>query len=406
MGDTSGIDQDAVLRARVLLLGSGRLDPWQEVGAYRVLAEVSPRAYLPKLVGALLAYVHRVADQGSAAAPAGEAVAAARRLDPGTPHAAELLGRALSAHEYALFSSGRRAEGRAVSAERAENGAFRRWATVLAEEGRHAEAAEVHERHLGGAEDTVSGWALIEWAGALDAAGRRERALEVFGRLVADGRRGVAADRGPLAVLVWELHGYAGMLRAAGRRAEAASVRAEALGLLDRLARDGEPVSWSNVQASWITLFTLSGREDEPAATAEVPLPAFGCYSGHGWSPDVREAWFASVPDLEGRADALRATGDLPGLLAVQRRLTVRRALLWETRGRRTAETLLPSYDEGIALARRLPGSPSALARALADRAMFLVAVERYGDARRDFADALALPDVPVSPMSHPTSAE
>ncbi|MEV0447424.1 hypothetical protein [Streptomyces sp. NPDC050600] len=395
-----------MLRARVLLLGSGRLSLWQEVGAYRVLAEVSPRAYLPKLVGALVTQSYQVEDPASALALTEEAASAARRLDAGTPNGTELRRRALGAYERELFAAGRRDEGRAVCAELAAAGAFGRLATVLAEEGRHAEAADLYERHVGSTGGEVSDWTLIEWAGVLDAAGRTERALEVFGRLVEESRRRTAADRGPVASLVWELHHYAGMLLAAGRHAEAAGVRRDALGLLDRLARGGEPVSWSNIQASWVTLFTLSGREDEPAATSDAPLPDFGRYLVHGWSPDVREAWFASVHRLEQRADGLRASGDLPGLLSVHRRLTVRRALLGESRGRPAVAALLPSYDEGVALARRLPGSPSVLARALADRAMFLLAVKRYGDARRDFADAVTLLDDPVSPMSHPASPE
>ncbi|MFJ3422094.1 hypothetical protein ACIPN8_37820 [Streptomyces sp. NPDC086082] len=48
------IDHGAVLSARVLLLGSGRPRRAELASAYRVLAAVSPRVYLPKLVDAVL----------------------------------------------------------------------------------------------------------------------------------------------------------------------------------------------------------------------------------------------------------------------------------------------------------------------------------------------------------------
>ncbi|GAA2772314.1 hypothetical protein GCM10019017_15050 [Streptomyces showdoensis] len=396
-GNSGKIDHDAVLRARVLLLGSGRLSLWQEVTAYRVLAEVSPRAYLPKLAHALVVQGYRLRDPESALALFREAAAAARRLDAGDPKRAELLRNALSACARHLPAAGRRDEGRAVYEELASEGAYGPLATVLAEEGRHAEAAALYDRHLGSGGEDASDWTLIEWAAALDAAGRGERALEVFAGLVADERSRAAADRSPLAALVWQLHHYAGMLVAAGREDGAADARREALVLLDRLAAGGEPVSWSNIQATWVTLFALSGRPDEPAATPDAPLPALGCYAGHGWSLDTRAAWSASVPALERRVADLSAAGDLPGLVAVHRRLTVRRAVAWETSGRRAEEELLPEFDEGVALARRLPGTPSAAARALADRAMFLLAVKRYEEARRDFAEAVELLDGPAS---------
>ncbi|MEU8764638.1 hypothetical protein [Streptomyces sp. NPDC048659] len=412
------LDHEAVLRARVLLLASGELDPWRALGAYRVLAEVSPRAYAPRLAEALLGHRRRTDVPEHRLALAEEAATAARRCAGDSPRGARALRAALGAYEHELFAAGRREEGRAVCAELAETGAYGRLATVLAEDGRHAEAAELHELRLGGAAaagpgapgasevSEVSDWTLIGWAAELDAAGRTERALEVFGRLVDGKRRRAAADRAPLAVLVWLLHHYAGMLADADRPAEAATARREASDALDRLAAGGEPVSWSDIRATWVTLFALSGRRDEPAATPGAPVPALGTYAGHGWSPDVRAAWSASVPELE-RAAA--AAGGPPEAVVVQRRLTVRRAMRWEFCGPRDGAALLPSYDEGIALARALPDDGGAAtrataARALADRAMFLLALKRYGEARRDFAEAAGLSGGPVSPISHPTS--
>ncbi|MEU0405162.1 hypothetical protein ABZ318_34115 [Streptomyces sp. NPDC006197] len=54
-------------------------------------------------------------------------------------------------------------------------------------------------------------------------------------------------------------------------------------------------------------------------------------------------------------------------------------------------ESLRPAFDEGVILARRLPEDRSALARALTDRSMFLLAVKRYEEAHADFAEATAL---------------
>ncbi|GAA3389175.1 hypothetical protein GCM10017752_12550 [Streptomyces roseoviridis] len=407
MADTGKTDQDAVLRARVLLLGVEHLGTWERVLAYRVLARVSPRAYLPLLVDALLERGYELDDREVRVRLFAEAADEALRMDGDVSEAR--VGRALGAWERALFAAGRRAEGRAVCEELAGSGAYGRLAKVLAEEGRHAEAAGLLGRHLGQEGTDASEWELIEWAAELDAAGRREEALELFARLVAGRRSEAAAGRAPLASLVWLVVQHAGMLRAAGRVAGAAAARQEALTVLTRLARDGEPVSWSNIQAWWVTLFLLSGRPEEPAATPAAPMPPFGAHVVHGWSPDAREGYLASVPSLEREVAALRGSGDLPALIAVHRRLVLRRALRWETSGRRAAETLLPCFDEGVALARGLPDGHPVLARALTDRAMFLLAVKRYAEARRDLAEAVVLQGGsarPVSPMSHPTSEE
>ncbi|MFI1812655.1 hypothetical protein ACH414_20225 [Streptomyces sp. NPDC020422] len=387
------IDHDAVLRARVLLLGSGRLGPWEEIGAYRVLAEVSPRAYLPKLVDALLAQAGHTRDPERALALFEEAADGARRLGAGLPDGNGPLLCALDARRRALFAAGRRSEGRAVCEELAEAGSDVRLAVVLAEEGRHAEAAALYGRHAEQAGKDGAEGTLVEWAAELDAAGRREQALRVFGRLVDAERRRAARDGDRPAALVGFLVHQAGMLRAAGARAAAAAAVQEALGVLGRLARDGEPATWDGRWAHWIRLFPLSVRSDEPAATPEAPQPPFGSCPLLDWSPDTRGAWLAGAAALEERAAALRASGELLELLTVQRRLTARRAV---RRNSGDVESLLPEFDSGVALARRLPGAPSAVARALTDRAMFLLAARRYAQAHRDLAEAGALSDGPV----------
>ncbi|MEU7026304.1 hypothetical protein AB0A60_06375 [Streptomyces sp. NPDC046275] len=47
------IDRDAVVRAQVLLLGTEEPEILERIAAYRVLAEMGPLTYLPKLSGAL-----------------------------------------------------------------------------------------------------------------------------------------------------------------------------------------------------------------------------------------------------------------------------------------------------------------------------------------------------------------
>ncbi|CAM5314799.1 hypothetical protein STANM337S_00681 [Streptomyces tanashiensis] len=391
MGDTRKPDEDAVMRARVLLLGSDRPSSREQVEAYRILVQVNPRAYLAKLTHALVIRTWDTRDPKQHVALYAEAVDAMRRYGGEVPGGKGELSSALQGYQHALFGDGRRSEGRAVCEELAAAGLYGRLAVVLAEEGRHAEAADLHARHIVPGEADVSEWTLIEWAAELDAAGRHEEALEVFARVVDEARRTAAEDLAPLAALVWKLDQYARMLRTAGRTAEEAAARRETLTLLARLAEGGEPVSWSNIQAWWVTLLLLSGRPAEPAATPEAPLPAFGVHPHHGWSPDIREAWFASIPALEGRTAALRESGDLPALIAAQRRLTVRRALRWETSGHRAEDALRPAFDEGVRLARRPDGGTSALVRALTDRSMFLLAVKRYEEAHADFAEAVAL---------------
>ncbi|WP_432087231.1 hypothetical protein [Streptomyces sp. bgisy095] len=399
---SQNIDQDTVLRARTMLLGSGRLGLPQEVEAYRVLAKVSPAAYLPKLVRALISYGYEV---GRRRGPErelvlyAEAVDAARRIRADHPRRTDLLLGALRDYERTLFELGRRAEGRAVCEEMAEAGriAFERGqvaygggrlAIVLAEEGRHGEAADLLARGAG-AEPEVSFWPAVARAAELEAAGRREEAVAVFTGLVDDTRRKTESDSTALAHLVWELVHRSRMLDAAGRHGEAGADRREALAVLDRLAESGEPRSWSNILSFWTTLYALSARTAEPPASPEAPAPAFGT-DLHHWSRDVRKAYFDGIPALEAEAARLSAAGHLTELTAVHHRLTVRSALLRESHTHLIEEPLRPLFDEEVALARR---SARELTRTLTDRAMFLIAVKRYGEARADFAEAVGLLD-------------
>lgn len=93
MNPTENINHDAVLRARVALLGSGTLPVRQQVAAYRVLVQVSPLAFLPLLAVALFAYSRQeFADRpGIALALRAESVAAARRMCALEPERTQLL---------------------------------------------------------------------------------------------------------------------------------------------------------------------------------------------------------------------------------------------------------------------------------------------------------------------------
>ncbi|MEU9160914.1 hypothetical protein AB0D29_11685 [Streptomyces sp. NPDC048424] len=120
---TAHPSHDAVLRARVALLGSQALPVRQEVAAYRVLAQVSPLAYLPLLTDALLEYSRHefAALPETALALHAEAVAAARRMYAMEPGRADLLVGALVRYKKQLtLMGGREAELGAVDREMAE----------------------------------------------------------------------------------------------------------------------------------------------------------------------------------------------------------------------------------------------------------------------------------------------
>lgn len=383
------IDHDAVLRARVLLLGSGRPSRTELIGAYRVLAEVSPKVYVPKLVDALLALRNESRDPKVDVALAAEACRAARGTEVGAPNRAERLCRALGAYQASLFALGRRADGRAVCEELAEAGRSEPLARVLAEEGRFREAAELDEE---AARNGISGhsfWNMVRWAANLEGAGLHDAASTVFGELLEETRREAAEQRTALAILTWELVHFSRMRDAVGDGASAAAARREALSVLERLAAKGEPKNWSCILGWWRTLFVLSGRAAEPAASPASPMPPFG--TELGWSRDVRDGFLGMLPDLEAEAARLRAADRLPELVDVRRRIGIRVAVREGDHPYLFEERFTPYFDESVTLARRLPDHPARLARALTDRSMFLVAARSFEPAHADFAEAVAL---------------
>ncbi|MFF5920733.1 hypothetical protein ACFY8C_20670 [Streptomyces flavochromogenes] len=394
MNHSENVDHDAVLRARTMLLGSGRPSWRQEVEAYRVLAEVSPAAYLPKLAATLTSYRNnhwRTARPEVELACHAEAADAARRIDRGEPNRTEVLCWTLDSYRRTLLTAGRRAEAFAVCEEMAEAGRLGfergqvqspahgqcRLATMLAEEGRHGEAADLRGRSVAA-------------VGDLDAAGRHEEALAAFTEHMDRIRSEIESGASSSANLVWELVHRSKMFDTGGRREEAGADRREALRILARLAEGGEPGLRSNDLGRWSTVFALSGRAAEPPGTRDAPMPPFGIDCLH-WSPDAKESYVAGIPSLETDVAELAAAGRIAEAVEAHRRLVRRSAVLHERHAHGIEECLRPLFDEGVALARRVPAMPETIVRSLTDRAMFLAAVARYGDAHADFAEAMAL---------------
>ncbi|MFC9325515.1 hypothetical protein [Kitasatospora sp. NPDC057015] len=113
------MNHDMVLRTRVLLLDEGRLSPMVELRAFRLMASVSPAAYLPKLSRALVASssgLKRWARPEMWSAFLEEAVAAAERMDVSDPLRAEVLAEAVGAYRQQLALVERQSDAIAVRA--------------------------------------------------------------------------------------------------------------------------------------------------------------------------------------------------------------------------------------------------------------------------------------------------
>ncbi|MFD7029382.1 hypothetical protein ACFWAR_15235 [Streptomyces sp. NPDC059917] len=383
------IDHDAVLRARMLLLGSGRPSARDQVDAYRVLVEVNPKAYAPKLVDALLSLRYQSKSPERDVELTAEASRVARGIEVGEPKRAERLLRALDAHRFSLLAVGRRTEGRAVCEELAAAGLSTPLTIALAEEGDFARAAELDEAAARNEDSDNVFWNRVQWAANLEGAGRHDAASTVFREVLEETRRKAAEQLTSLSKLTWESVHYSRMRDAVGDGAGAAAARREALGVLAELASTGEPKGWGRALGWWRTLFVLSGRAAEPAASPESPMPPYG--AEYGWSRDVREGFLGMRAGLEREAEALRAAHRLPELVDVQRRISVRVAVRQGDHHYLFEERLTPYFDEGVALSRRVPDDRARLARALVDRSMFLVAACAFEPAHADFAEAVAL---------------
>ncbi|WP_181010938.1 hypothetical protein [Streptomyces sp. SM13] len=253
-----------------------------------------------------------------------------------------------------------------------------------------------------GRSDGALAWSLMQWIAALHDAGRSGEARAAFERFVAMEADEAARRRGPVICHLHALIGYAGMLDLHGRNEQAARVRREALAVLTELtegAASGERVSWGGYEASfWAVLLTVSGTEsmrpwsDGPRAPSGTdPMK---------WSPDARQRYFDSRDALRRAVDALAGqaaedpAGHLAEVVRLQSVLTVRSAVYWQNRTHLFAEQLHPLFDEGVALARRLPRhdpveGPRTLARILIERSAFRIAARELGPALDDFREAL-----------------
>lgn len=407
------------MRARNVLLASGRRTPREEVDAYRVLVQVSPASYLPLLARALqrLSYdTSRGRLHPDSLALCEEAVAVARSMDTAETARADVLYEALDSCQRELYSVGRRAEGLAMRAEmlaigRAQaelSGApvagLSKWAAGLSEEGRYAEAADAMTELVAailphGPASGGLAWSLLEWIAALHDAGRSSEALAAFETLVSMEAAEAANGRGPIACHLYSLIGYAQMLDAYDRGEQAALVRQEALALLTEWADTRERKSWSSYEASfWAVLMSFSGADGERPAS-DGPRPPSGA-APIEWSPDAKRRYFDSRHVLRDEVDTLatRATEDpdqyLAELVRLHRVLTVRSAVYWEHRTHLFAERVRSLFDEGVGLARQLSQHDPAdgtrtLARTLIDRSTFYIATCEFRRALDDFQEAL-----------------
>ncbi|MGW7461903.1 hypothetical protein [Streptomyces sp. NPDC054797] len=421
MNHSGKVDQDDIVRARNVLLASGRRTPREEVDAYRVLAQVSPASYLPLLARALqrLSYDTSVGKwHPSSLALCEEAVAAARSIDPAETARADVLYQALDSCQRQLYMADRRAEGLAMRAEmlaisraQAELSGdpvvkgLSEWAAGLSEEGRYAEAADAMTELVAAILPDGPGsgglaWSLLDWIAALHDASRSSEALAAFETLVSMEAAEAASDRGSMACHLYSLIGYAQMLDTHGRGGQAALVRQEALALLTELSDTGERKSWSDYQASfWAVLLSFSGAESDRTASGG-PRPPSGAAPTQ-WSPDAKRRYFDSRHALREEVDTLapRATEDpdqhLAELVRLHRVLTIRSAVYWENRTHLFAERVRSLFDDGVSLARRLSQHDPAegtrtLARILIDRSTFHTAAQEFRPALDDFREALS----------------
>ncbi|MEU8777910.1 hypothetical protein [Streptomyces sp. NPDC048606] len=414
MNSSGNVDHDAVLRARTTLLGSGTLSPLDEIEAYRVLADVSPLTYRPKLVRALMRrggapeFWHR---PDVRLALYGRAADAARDLDTAYGQREVLLFEALDRLQRELFAADRHEEARAVRAESVESGwegftrgrePHGRLAVVLAEEGRHADAAGLWGREVDAAPSAR--WPALAATAALEAAGRHAEALETFAAFVDAGRRardtaeaaattatGAAATSATASATIDLVHRLAYLSRMSEHHADpcqARAARAEALTLLGTIAEGArEQPPTGGDPAFWAALFAMSAADREPRATPDAAGPAFG-ETPSAWSHHVRRAYFDGVPALEA---AVAAAGSPAERLAAQRRSTAA-VTLRHVHGDRPVIELAPLFDEGVRLARDLPEAAdreTATATALTDRALFHLAGGRPGPAHADLREVV-----------------
>jgi hypothetical protein len=254
------------------------------------------------------------------------------------------------------------------------------------------------------ASDT-SVWDRLCLTAELDAAGQPDAAVATLGEILDEDRTRLLTDATSLSSVFHSLIWYTVLLDRSGRPHDADAARREALGLARRLAATGEPRNWCGGQHTRAAILLGSQAQDEEPVIAGEPRPAFGVYMSY-WSRDLRARYIkdigaprcgASAGDQGGTLQDAAGEVLLPEVASLRRRLAIRTAVyrLWHC-GHRFLEPTLPAFDNSVAAARRLhaeagvTGRP-ALARALTDRAMLLIAGARYPDALADYEEALNL---------------
>ncbi|SFP84893.1 hypothetical protein [Actinomadura madurae] len=402
------MDEWDVTQARVALLRGKRLSTVEEVRIYRVLAEVEPGLYLPKLALALraLTYAEELRHKPEARAElAMEALEVAKRIPSGHPERSEVLADALDACRWQLCEAGRHEDAFELHAEIVESSrgtdipGLHLWAVALAEEGRYAESASVFAELTDPAatpSDHALPWNLISCAAQFEAAGDAEAALARSSDLVELEQANVDHETGPMTCYVYAAVNHARLLGILGRDGDAVAALEAAEPVCAELAATGERKSWSGYQtAFWAVLLSVSSRADERFPQTG-PRPPLGV-NFHHWAPHVR-GWYGEEERaaLRDEVEALRPGAEaaprrhLRELVALHRRLTVRAAV---SRDHRAPLPLSALFEEGVVLAERLRPFDGgvALRTALLDRSTFSLAGGDHEGGYADFVKALAL---------------
>lgn len=415
MTQSGRVDYDAVSRAQAKLLSSRRLTTRDLVAAYRLVRTATPAAYTEKFVAALTSQGYGRSDLQARLPVWAEAVEVAREAATADPRHLTLLADTLGTYQRGCYDADLRAEGFEACREQARIGAqayeagavvspsYGSWnlACRLAEEGDHAQAAELFEalmRTPERASRTGSDfWTRIAWIAETAAAGHHGRARSAMRALIDFERERAEQETGAYAFVVWELLLLASLDREHGNDADAESCDMEVEELLTYLASSGEPKNWSNILAWWTVLAGLTGRTQDRPAHGEPEPPLF---ANLDWSPDLRRTYLG--PGRENlRAEVSRLSqlaehdpvSHLAQLVEAQRKFTLRSIRYWNARSHRVTDELRECFDEGVRLSRRLadhgePKAATTLARALADRSAMHVAARDFPPALRDFREA------------------